>query len=65
MKGTMKQEDEDKIIKIVSNTFDKYAEEQRKNVHLLARIVDLRIELAAYKEKEVMLHEMRVEQGGL
>ena len=61
----MKDEDRDKIIEIFSKTFDKYAEEQRKNVHLLARIANLETELIAYREKEATLHEMRVEQGAL
>ncbi len=61
----MKEEDRDKIVEIFSDTFDKYATEQRKNVHLLARIADLETELIAYREKEATLHEMRVEQGGL
>ena len=61
----MKDEDRDKIVEIFSDTFDKYATEQRKNVHLLARIADLETELIAYREKEATLHEMRVEQGEL
>ena len=61
----MKQEDQDRIIKIVSNTFDKYAEELQKNVHLSARIAELEIELAGHQHRERVLHEIRVEQGGL
>ena len=65
MKGTMKQEDRDTIVKIFSETYDKYAEEQQRNIKLKARIVDLELELKGYKQNEETLHEMRVEQGDL
>ena len=65
MKGTMKQEDRDTIVKIFSETYDKYAEEQRRNIKLKAMIADLEIKLSESRGREIMLHEMREEQGGL
>lgn len=59
------QEEEDRIIKIISDTFDRYAMIQAQNIELKARIVELEEELAGRRKKESTLHAMRVEQGAL
>ena len=60
-----KKEDEDRLIEIVSRTFDKCILLERQNIFLKAEVQDLKEELAETRHHEEVLHEMRIEQGAL